>query len=163
MTFIDKPMIIKISISILIFLVFYIIASSYKNYNDKNKSNSKHNLLNYEFYSILYYIILSIGIIISLLYLNIQSSTLFAVIGSIGLAISLSLQSLLTNVNAGFYIGFNNLYKIDDIIELNGNGTNYKGKVIDFSIFNTTIMIDTNPIIIPNTLIQNSILTVYKS
>lgn len=149
-----------ILISLFIFFVFFIIASIYKNYS-KKKQDSEKNLVKYELTDIIYYLLLFIGLFFSLIQLGIQTTSLYAIFGSIGLTIALSLQSTLSILASGLYISLNNLYDIGETIEVLGpNGTIYNGKVSLFNLFNTTILStkDNTPIIIPNNYIQNNIL-----
>lgn len=142
--------------SIVIIIISFIIAKLYSN-NSTKKENK--DLINYELNNIIYYIILIIGIIFALFNLQIQTSTLLTVLGSAGIAIALSLQTILTNVTSGLYIGCNNLYKIGDMIQITSpSGKLYKGNVSSFNLFNTTITDNKNSIIIPNTMIQSNII-----
>jgi len=152
----------KLIVSCFIFFIFYLVATYYYQTRIKNRPTSPDNLLHYEFTSVIYYLILFTGFIAALLNMNIKSTTLLTLFGSIGLAVALSLQSVLTNVAAGFYISFNGLYSIGDIIQISGPGNVlYKGRVNAFSLFNTTIENSSNNYmtVIPNTYIQNNIMT----
>ena len=149
-----------ILISLFIFFTFFVIANIYKNYY-KKKQDSEKKLVNYELTDIIYYVILFVGLFISLIELGIQTTSLYAIFGSIGLTIALSLQSTLSIIASGIYISLINLYDIGETIEVLGqNGTIYNGKVSVFNLFNTTILStkDNTPIIIPNNYIQNNIL-----
>jgi small conductance mechanosensitive channel len=142
--------------SIIIIIISFIIAKLYSNYSTKKENK---DLINYELNNIIYYIILITGIIFALFNLQIQTSTLLTVLGSAGIAIALSLQTILTNVTSGLYIGCNNLYKIGDMIQITSpSGQLYKGNVSSFNLFNTTITDNKNSIIIPNTMIQSNII-----
>lgn len=142
--------------SIVIIIIFFIIAKLYRDHATKKENK---DLINYELNNIIYYIILITGIIFALFNLQIQTSTLLTVLGSAGIAIALSLQTILTNVTSGLYIGCNNLYKIGDMIQITSpSGKLYKGNVSSFNLFNTTITDNKNSIIIPNTMIQSNII-----
>jgi small conductance mechanosensitive channel len=144
--------------SIIIIIISFIIAKVYSNYSRKKEKENK-DLINYELNNIIYYIILTAGIILALFNLQIQTSTLLTVLGSAGIAIALSLQTMLTNITSGLYIGCNNLYKIGDMIQITSpSGQLYKGNVSSFNLFNTTITDNKNSIIIPNTMIQSNII-----
>lgn len=133
-------------------LLSFIIVKLYSNYSTKKENK---DLINYELNNI----ILITGIIFALFNLQIQTSTLLTVLGSAGIAIALSLQTILTNVTSGLYIGCNNLYKIGDMIQITSpSGQLYKGNVSSFNLFNTTITDNKNSIIIPNTMIQSNII-----
>lgn len=142
--------------SIVIIIISFIIAKLYSDHATKKENK---DLINYELNNIIYYIILITGIIFALFNLQIQTSTLLTVLGSAGIAIALSLQTILTNVTSGLYIGCNNLYKIGDMIQITSpSGQLYKGNVSSFNLFNTTITDNKNSIIIPNTMIQSNII-----
>jgi small conductance mechanosensitive channel len=136
-------------IAFIIFIVFYIIARlikmKYMSYKDHNEIKNK---LFFEFIgNILFYIILIIGLIISLLQVGFSLSTILVCLGSLGLAIALSIQTAITQMISGLFILLFDLYNINDIIEINGT----KGYVKDFTLFKTTIAdLSDIEIIIPN-------------
>lgn len=148
----------KIFSSLLLFIIFFIIATIYKENNIKNKQEK--NLVSYEMKDIIYYVILFFGLFLSLIHSGFETTSFYGIFGSIGILVGLSLQPTLSIIVSGFYISLNNLYQIDDMIEITGpNGKLYSGKVSAFSLFNTTIISKDNiPIIIPNNYIQNNIL-----
>ena len=152
----------KLSLSVIVFFIFFCIATIYKK-SIKIKTNEK--LIDYDIKMIFYYIILLIGIFCSIIPLGIQTGTLFALFGSVGLAIALSLQGVLTNIVSGIYISVNNMFEIGSEIKIiDTSGMNpYKGKVINFNLFNTIIRIDDDTeATIPNTYIQNNIIQNFK-
>ena len=152
-----KPVLVILSrvfVSFSIFIVFYVIGLYIKSRYDKKQ---KKNLINYELGDIIFYVVIVLGIFFALINFGIEQNSLFAVFGSVGLALALSLQGLLSNIASGFYIGVNNLYEIGDSIQFVSNGTLMKGTVKSFNLFNTTILVNNIPTIIPNTFIQNNI------
>jgi small-conductance mechanosensitive channel len=171
----------KIIVSLIIFLLFLSLAKYYKSsiidagFNktvlntqyipseikhgqliDTNSELYKKNLLFYELANIIYYLIITVGCIFAIINLGIHTSTIITILGTLGLAIGLAIQGTLTNITSGVYIGFNDLFKIGDIINING----FTGKVQKFSLFNT-ILTDKagSELVIPNNLIQSNILT----
>jgi small conductance mechanosensitive channel len=151
-----QSFIIKLTISFSIFIIFYLIASYFKN-NYKKKTDK--NLIHYEMGDILFYTIILLGSFFSLVNIGIQTASLFTIFGSIGLALALSLQGILTSIASGIYIGINELYQIGDSIQIIGpNGKVFTGVVKSFNMFNTTILDNNIPSIIPNTYIQNNII-----
>ncbi len=124
--------------------------------------NLGNNLIYYQLNWIVYYTIIVFGLIISLVNLGFNVATILALLGSIGLALGLAFQETLKNIISGFYIAISKLFKIGDIITLKPLGLNTitSGRVIDFNLYYTTIINQFKQIsVIPNSLIQNNILT----
>jgi len=107
---------------------------------------------------VLYYVILSIGIVFILVQLGFNLNTILVALGSVGLAIALALQTSITNIASGFMIMFLNYYDIGDLVEIDDN----LGYIDSFNLFNT-VMKDLNDTLIniPNSSIVNGILTNY--
>lgn len=160
----------SIAIAIFIIIIFYIIANYYKNYiinnniKDENslRTNSQ-NLVYYELSWFVYYIIIIVGLLYALTYLGLNITTLVTILGIFGLALGLALQGTLTNIISGIIISILNIFDIGDLIRLNqlGYSNSVEGIVYDFNLYFTTLIDkNTNLIIkIPNSLIQNNILT----
>ena len=156
------PTLIK---TFLIFLLFLVAANWVKNYmTDKinNNISSEHtqDIIISQLGSICYFIILTIGILFSLVNLGFHVSTLIAVVATFGLALGLGMKDLIGNMIAGIYITFIKLFNLGDIIKVE----NVTGQVLNFNLFTTTIIDEhTNvPIIIPNTTIQQNFLINYS-
>jgi small conductance mechanosensitive channel len=147
--------------SIIIFLIFMSIAYYCKSllFSAVTSENKKHSLIYNQLGYIIYYLIIGAGIITAVTNLGIQSASILTVLGTFGLAIALSLQNTFSNIASGLYIGFNNLYEIGDIIEIDGT----IGKVVNFDIFSTTIYKASSkvPVIIPNNIIDKRTITNY--
>lgn len=152
-----KQFLPKLALSIMVFLVFFVSATLYKK-NIKKVDNEK--LIQYDIRLLLYYTILIIGVLCSIIPLGINPLTFITLFGATGIAIALSLQGVLTNMVSGIYISVNDLFKIGDVIEIvDRSGNHYTGTVTFFSLFNTTVLTDKKiNIIIPNTYIQNNII-----
>lgn len=165
-------------LSIIIFIIFYVIAEYYrtniivnqkkiqKNDLDQetlNYDNLNINLIYYQLSRMIYYSIIIFGLIVSLVNLGFNVATIIALLGSIGFALSLALQETLKNMISGIYIGINKLFRIGDLISLKplgGTTNNTFGKIIDFNLYYTTLADANNQItLIPNSIIQNNILT----
>ena len=93
-------------------------------------------------------IILYIAVIImALSVLNVPMSSIITILGAAGLAISLALQSCLSNLSGGFIILFTKPFTTGDIIELDES----VGTVRDIGIFYTKIItFDNKTVFIPN-------------
>ena len=143
-------------IAIIIFIVFYIIGKLIKMKYDSYKENDiVKNKIFYDFIgNLLYYIIIIIGLIIALIHVGFNISTILVCLGSLGIAIALSIQSTITQLISGIFILVFDLYNINDIVEVN----NVKGHVKDFTLFQTTLSDQSKQdIIIPNNIFLSSI------
>ena len=110
---------------------------------------------------ITFFSILGLGIILTLVNLGVELSSLFVVLGSVGLAIALALQDTISNVSAGFMILILNYYDLGDLIEIDDK----MGVVDKFDLFTTSIKNNEGVIIkFPNNLITKGVLkNYYKS
>ncbi len=169
--FIDHiPLIV---LSIIIFIIFYIIAEYYKtnvidfkksknSFYSEQENETSTSLIYHELSWMTYYSIIIFGLIVSLVNIGFNVATIITLLGTVGLALSLSLQETLKNMISGIYIGINKLFNIGDIIILKPfiNVNTTIGKIIDFNLYYTTLLDSNNQIsMVPNSLIQNNILT----
>jgi small conductance mechanosensitive channel len=143
--------------SLIIFLVFYVIAINVHNSIIK-KINEKQDKvkISYDFFaSFIFYFILLAGIFFSLLNADIDTNSIMVLLGSSGLAIALALQNSLSQVINGLVILYFNYYELNDIVQID----EYLGKVVGFTLLNTTIQTHENNIniIIPNTEIASKV------
>ncbi len=84
--------------------------------------------------------------------LGIQNTSFVAIIGAAGLALGLALQGSLSNFAGGVLILMFKPYKVNDIIEAQGQ----TGKVTEIQIFNTILLTpDNKTIILPNGNLAN--------
>lgn len=105
-----------------------------------------------------FFSILSFGIIIVLVNLGVELSTLFVVIGSVGLAVALALQDTISNISSGIMILLLNYYDIGDLIEIDDK----MGYVDKFDLFTTSLKnMDGVLVKMPNNLITKGVLTNY--
>lgn len=121
------------------------------------------NLIYYNLANAIYYIVLVVGISICLTILGVSNAAIIAVIGTFGLALSLSMQKYLTGVVAGAVISLNQLYNIGDVVKFVGSSTarNVSGRIIDFDLMRTTVLLDNGEIIsVPNEEITSSQISV---
>ena len=159
----------KIITSIIIIIVSFIIAKVIyqviisKTVDTPTTEKSKKNMINNRiiietFASIIYYLVIVIGFLIALVNLGIQLSSIFVILGSVGLAIALSIQGTISNISAGLMILLLNYYDIGDLVQVNG----IIGKIDRFDLFTTNFR-DANNVILkfPNNMIISSVLTNY--
>ena len=98
-------------------------------------------------------ILYTIVVVITLSTLNVPMTSIVAIIGAAGLAVSLSLQSSLSNLAGGFIILFSKPFKAGDIIETEGS----VGTVQSINILYTKITtVDNKTTYIPNGKISNA-------
>jgi len=141
--------------SVIIFIIFYIIAiniynSIIKKINEKQDDKKENKIkISYDFFaSFIFYFILLIGLFFSLLNADVDTNSIMVILGSSGIAIAFALQNSLTQVINGLIILYFNYYELNDIIQVG----EYLGKVVEFTLLNTTIKTHENNIniIIPN-------------
>jgi len=107
---------------------------------------------------IVFYGILTLGIILILVNLGLEINTVFVVLGSVGLAIALALQDTISNVSSGLVILMLDYYDIGDFIEIDKN----IGAVEKFDLLTTTIKNGNGVLVkIPNNMITKGVLTNY--
>ena len=171
-------------LSIFIFVIFYIIGEYYKikfidnkkikrydrelqsNFNIEQETTYYNNFVNNSLiYNqlnwVIYYSIITFGLLMSLVNLGFNAGIIITLLGSIGLALGLAFQETLKNMISGIYIEINKLYRLGDVISIKpiNNDTITIGKIIDFNLYYTTMLNSANKItMIPNSLIQNNIL-----
>ncbi len=105
------------------------------------------------FVSIALYVVL---IIIVMSQLNIDTTSIIAVLGSCGVAIGLALQNTLANVAGGIFVLFTKPFVIGDYIDVTGT----EGTVTDISILHTKLnTIDNKATYIPNNQMATNKLT----
>lgn len=153
----DNVKILIISLAVL--TLIYGLAETIYNTMEQNK---KVRVIYGQLSLPVYYLILGFGFTIFLENIGFSQTTLFTLLGTFGLTLALSLQTIFTSIIAGIYIGFKNLFKIGDDIEIiDTNGKFYHGTVHNVDLFTTTIISeDRSKQIIPNIYIENGILKI---
>ena len=105
------------------------------------------------------YIVLILVLVAALSQLGIQTTTLIAAVGAIGLAIGLALQSTLSNIAAGIMLLWLRPFSIGEFIESGDNS----GTVDDVGLFATTLMrVDGVYVFVPNSQLWNNKITNYS-
>jgi small-conductance mechanosensitive channel len=153
-------------VSIFILIIFYIIANYYKNLfinvNIVSEELKSYSLINNQIGWLLYYSILIIGIIFALVNLGFSIATIITLLAAFCLAFGLALKGLLGNIINAILISIYDIFSIGDVIKIRTFARNtFEGTVIDFNLNNTTLFNRKTQklIIIPNNLLQNSIIT----
>ena len=154
--FIDNLLNIKTVISIIIIIASVITATLVSNKLNNTIINNNRKIVIATLSNIVYYVIILIGLLISLLNAGFQIGSIIVVLSSLGIAVALGIQNILTQFVAGLTITFNNMYNINDYIITNGT----EGRVTNFNLL-TTILTNHDNIstTIPNDKIVNTNLT----
>jgi hypothetical protein len=85
---------------------------------------------------------------------QVEASTVTAIVGSLGLAISLSSQDLFKNFIAGIYLLVERPFSVGDVITISGN----TGRVLFIDLRTTVILTEEKQrVIIPNTLVMSQV------
>lgn len=91
-------------------------------------------------------------------FLGVQTASLVAALGSIGIAIALALQGSLSNVASGILIVWIRPFKMGDFVQIEGE----TGCVESIDLFTTTLVMPKQKrVIIPNASIANGVVTNY--
>ena len=152
---------IKLIKIVVIGILSIILASYFKHMIIKQTKNQSQNKIVLEQISnIVYYGILSFGIIIILIELGVQKTTIYTLLVSVGVTVGFSLQSILSRCLSGVYIIMMNLYDIGDKIKV----SSISGRVKAFNLFNTTVYNETDNVnvVIPNDVIGQTQLINYS-
>jgi small conductance mechanosensitive channel len=92
-------------------------------------------------------LIVIFSVVMSLSVVGVHTSSIIAIIGSIGIAIGLAFQSSLSNISAGLMIILFKPFKVDDYVEINDVG----GTVREIGLFHITLLqADNTSVVIPN-------------
>ncbi len=158
----------KIIFAISVFLVFFFISKvisffvkKTKYLKNKNKvfdKISKNILLNF-ISRVISFIIIIIGLFISLSIMGLNTGSILVIMGSLGIGIALALKDFLTECVSGLVVIALNYYNIGDVIKINDT----IGVVSKFDLLNTSIIDFQNVVsIIPNNSIVGSEFTNYS-
>ena len=143
---------------ILISIVVYLILKNVVNnifkiknrYVDKRKSKTINSLIN----NLIKYFIILVDIVMILDIFGIDTKTLIASLGIVGVVAGLAIQDTLKDFVAGISIILENQYRVGDTITIKG----FRGEVIDLGIKSTKIKSYTGEVmIIANHLIEEVI------
>lgn len=97
--------------------------------------------------TIVRYVILGFTLLIVLQQFGVETASLLALIGTIGLAVGLALQGTLSNVAAGLMLLFLRPFEVGDIVEAGGS----TGTVLGVELFHTNLRTtDGVDIVVPN-------------
>lgn len=148
------PIIISIVIIIITFIIAHIVKKNIANLSKDVDFKPNNDKILYDLLSnIAYYTLIIIGILIALVNVGFNLSSLLVVFGSIGLAIALSIQSTIAQAVSGMVIVSFKYFNLDDLIEVNG----VQGYVNKFNLLNTVIRLPTGEkVVMPNSIITTT-------
>lgn len=139
-----------------LFAIKYIKKLCVKIFKRKNADGSKVSFV----ISIIDFLLKIVLLIVSLSIMNVNSTSILAVISTCGIAIGLALKDSLSNLASGIIIVYSKPFKEGDLVDINGN----LGKVVGINLFNTLLCtVDNKKIVLPNSTVLNSPLTNYDS
>jgi small conductance mechanosensitive channel len=155
------PWSINIGLAIIIFIIGYIVSGSLVSIVRKVLSNAKVDSILVNFVcSIIGWILILIISIMALNRLGVNTTSLIALIGAAGLAISLSLQDSLKNFAAGVMLITFRPFKEGDYVEAGGTS----GSVQNIERFSTTFNTpDNRHVVVPNGTIYSGVITNYSA
>jgi len=114
------------------------------------------NLLRGFVSKIAYWIIMALGVIITLSLFGIDMTPLLAVFGGASFIIGFAMQSTLSNLASGLLLMITKPFDVGDVIDAAG----VAGTVQNVSIVSTTILtFDNQVIVVPNTKVWDSVIT----
>lgn len=103
---------------------------------------------------------LVVNIIICAEMLSVPTASLITLLGTLGLAISLSLQDLVANIAGGIFLMTSRPFKTGDWIEADGTG----GTVVKIGLIHTAVIpISNNKVFIPNGKLMSSVISNYST
>lgn len=106
------------------------------------------------------YILRIFAFIIALTPFGFQVSSLFAALGAAGITLGLGLKESVANIASGIQIVITKPFQVGHYIQLN----NVEGTVTRVEIMYSTLMtLDRKEVVIPNSIVTNSILTNYTA
>jgi small-conductance mechanosensitive channel len=104
-------------------------------------------------------VIFILGILVIIVYFNIQLTPIFATLGVGGLAIALALQGTLADLFAGFYVSASKQIRVGDYLKLESGEEGY---VTDITWRATQIrLLPNNLVLIPNDKLAKAVVTNY--
>lgn len=152
---------IKIVVSVLVLIIGRIIIKAIVKRIRKSKLLSKGEATAKKFFEAFVKIALNVSLAVLIVaILGVPMASIVAVIGSVGVAISLAVQGTLSNLASGIMLLVFKPYKLDDYIE----SGDYSGTVTDLGVFYTTLTSpDNKTIVIPNSSLTSSTLVNYST
>lgn len=143
-----KNLLIAISIFIVFYLLSVLLNKFFEKYVDKNDKLNVSKSLFYDFMKkLINFGLMSAALLIAAIQLGFNMGTIFVILGSVGLALALSMKDFLGQFIAGLVILIFQYYNVNDLIRIDDK----TGIVSGFNLLNTMLTTPQNTvIIIPN-------------
>ncbi len=110
--------------------------------------------------NLIYYAILAFVAMAALNNLGVETTSIVALLGAVGLAIGLAMEGALSNFAAGVLLIFFRPFRVGDYVEIAG----VEGTIEDIQIFNTIVnSLDNETTIIPNSQITSDKIVNYSA
>lgn len=153
----------NLAVALIVFIIFYLLS-----YNTKKiikhfllKAQLKKELISFSTDTI-FFVIMIVGVIVSLSTLGINTNAIVASLGLGGFAIGFALKDIIANAAAGFLILITKPFKTGDYIKV----SNFEGIIKTINLRYTIISLEKNnsrvKILIPNNNLLTNILTIKK-
>lgn len=156
----DKPVTVGVLVLTFLIIIGAVIFSKYlRNLIVKHKIVVLHISQSTEYIALrfIHYGIILAGFIIALSFIGLDFTNLAIIAGALGVGIGFGLQSMVSNIIAGFTLLLNKFLKVGDIIELEQD---LLGRVMAINLQETLIeTLDGANIIIPNSELTSKRLT----
>lgn len=153
------PFAIKLVVAILVLIVGRWVIKLVKNWMAKGLMSRHGDPTLHKFFSNLISVVLNFILIILIIsILGVNTSSLVALLASMGLAIGMALSGTLQNFAGGVIIILFRPFKVGDFISAQGQ----EGIVKEIQIFNTIVLSMDNKVIhIPNGILSTGVMTVF--
>lgn len=146
-----------IFVTVLLVIIAKVIV---KRFIARNNGKRKHAItLAKMLLSIIKFVVYALGVIIILGVWGIDVTPILAGAGIVALAVSLGAQQLINDLISGFCIVFENLFDVDDVVEIDG----FKGRVEEISLRSTKIINWKNDVKIINNGSINTVINYSKA
>lgn len=152
---------LKILLSVIVLIIGRILIKMITKKMRKSAALDKIDPMAKKFVEAFVKIALNVSLVVLLVaIMGVPMASIVAVIGSVGVAISLAVQGTLSNLASGLMILVFKPFKLDDHIETG----DYSGLVTDMGVFYTTITtFDNRTVVIPNGSLTTSTLINYST
>ena len=152
---------IKLIVAALVLVVGRFIIKAVMRKMRKSKVLAKSEATAKKFLEAFVNIALNVSLIVLVVaILGVPMASIVAVIGSVGVAISLAVQGTLSNLASGIMMLVFRPFKLDDYIE----SGDYSGTVTDMGVFYTTLTApDNRTIVVPNSSLTSATLVNYST
>lgn len=148
-------------VALIIFIIFYLISYNIKRLTKKFflKTQVKEELANFSS-DVLFFLIITIGGIVSLSSLGINTNAIIASLGLGGFAIGFALKDIIANAAAGLLILITKPFKVGDYIKI----SNYEGTIKTINLRYTVIKKEENKerVLVPNNNLLTTILIIKR-